>query len=114
MNNPTPGELPDEECCQNNPNPGVTFCKPDPGRETYQPSVAGDDNEYGGCERWRLIVGLDEQGMSCEMGLYFDFNVTDDGIPYGCEGFTPEWLNQGITMNNLFSLIVVFLRTTNL
>ena len=25
--------------------------------------------------------------MSSEIGLYFDFEVTEDGIPYGCPGF---------------------------
>ena len=25
--------------------------------------------------------------LPAEMGLYFDFNVTEDGIPYGCPGF---------------------------
>ncbi len=24
--------------------------------------------------------------LPCEMGLYFDFDVTEDGIPYGCPG----------------------------
>ena len=25
--------------------------------------------------------------LPSEIGLYFDFEVTDDGIPYGCPGF---------------------------
>ena len=25
--------------------------------------------------------------LPCEIGLYFDFEVTDDGVPYGCPGF---------------------------
>ena len=25
--------------------------------------------------------------LPAEMGLYFDFDVTEDGIPYGCPGF---------------------------
>ncbi len=24
--------------------------------------------------------------LSCEIGMYLDFNVTDDGLPYGCPG----------------------------
>ena len=24
--------------------------------------------------------------LPSEIGLYFDFNVTDDGIPFGCPG----------------------------
>ena len=43
--------------------------------------------ENAGCERFRLISGIDESALSCEMGLYFKFNVTEDGVPYGCPGF---------------------------
>ena len=38
------------------------------------------------CERYRLITGLDEGASQFEIGLYFDFNVTETGIPYGCPG----------------------------
>ena len=24
--------------------------------------------------------------LPCEIGMYYDFEVTDDGIPYGCPG----------------------------
>ncbi len=34
-----------------------------------------------------LISGTDETAMNCEIGMYFDFEVTEDGIPYGCDGF---------------------------
>ena len=40
-----------------------------------------------GCEAYRFISGLDEMALPSEIGLYFDFEVTDDGIPYGCPGF---------------------------
>ena len=40
----------------------------------------------GGCEQYRFISGLDEMALPCEIGLYFDFNVTADGIPFGCPG----------------------------
>ena len=86
---------PEHGCCLNNPNPEVNFCRPDPGRETYHPSVEGDNNENGGCEAYRFISGVDEMAMSCEMGLYYDFKVSDDGIPYGCDGFTQGWVNNG-------------------
>ena len=39
--------------------------------------------------------------LPCEIGLYFDFNVTNTGIPYGCPGF--EKFNQdyfNISMNS--------------
>ena len=49
-----------------------------------------------GCERWAFNFGIDEMALSAEMGLYFDFKVTDDGIPYGCPGFelfkSENWL----------------------
>ena len=87
---------PNNGCCLNNPNPEENFCRPDPGRETYHPSVEGDNNVNGGCEKYRFISGLDEMALPCEIGLYYEFNVTDDGIPYGCEGFTQGWINNGI------------------
>ena len=40
-----------------------------------------------GCEKFNLVSGLDEMALPAEMGLYFDFDVTEDGIPYGCPGF---------------------------
>ena len=40
----------------------------------------------GGCERYSFISGLDEMALPSEIGLYFDFNVTNDGIPFGCPG----------------------------
>ena len=40
----------------------------------------------GGCESYRFISGLDEMAIPSEIGLYFNFEVTDDGIPYGCPG----------------------------
>ena len=38
--------------------------------------------------------------LPCEIGLYFDFDVTDDGVPYGCPGldnFNPTTWNQSNT-----------------
>ena len=45
---------------------------------------------------FRLVSGLDEMALPSEIGLYFDFNVTADGIPYGCPGldtFYPKYWN---------------------
>ena len=52
-------------------------------------SVAYEDDPdiNGGCEKFSFISGLDEMALQSEIGLYFDFNVTDDGIPFGCPGF---------------------------
>ena len=55
----------------------------------------------GGCESYKLIVGMDEMAIPAEMGLYFDFNVTSDGIPYGCPGFerfNPTYWNTSMSM----------------
>ena len=49
-------------------------------------SIEDDQDVNRGCERYRFINGLDEIALSSELGLYFDFEVTDDGIPYGCPG----------------------------
>ena len=45
--------------------------------------------------------------LPCEIGLYFDFEVTDDGVPYGCPGFEsfkPEYWNtsKGLRMLERF------------
>ena len=54
-----------------------------------------------GCESYKFISGLDEMALPSEIGLYFGFDVTDDGIPYGCPGL--EKFNQdhfNISMNS--------------
>ena len=93
---------PGKNCCGiDNPNPEVNFCRPDPGRETYHPSAEGDNNVNHGCEAYRFISGVDEMALSCEMGLYYDFKVTEDGIPYGCPGFHDGWVNNGNYIDDL-------------
>ena len=131
-----------KECCTNNPNPEVNFCKPDGPRGdnathhmslgklanmniikdiiivfniylvctffitllshtqnspfTHVPWADKNGINWDGCERYRFVVGLDTMALPCEIGLYFDFNVTDDGVPFGCPGlehFTPEAWN---------------------
>ena len=104
---------PNHECCDRStfPDPEVNFCRPDPGRETYTPSGEGDNNVWGGCEKYKFISGVDEMALSCEMGLYYDFNVTDDGIPFGCPGFSQGWVNQGISFSfglNIRQFTVLF------
>jgi len=39
------------------------------------------------CEKWKFVLGNDEQALPCEMGLYKAFNVDHHMIPYGCPGF---------------------------
>jgi len=36
---------------------------------------------------WRFVNGIDETMLPCEIGLFIDFPVDENGIPYGCEGF---------------------------
>ena len=78
----------DHECCQ-----GLEegqYCKPDSDLMEDDPNGIN-----GGCEKMMLIFGADEMAINSEMGLYFDFEVTDDGIPYGCPNFdgfnTESW-----------------------
>ena len=78
------------QCCQDL-EPGQ-FCKPD------SDLMEDDEDDYGingGCEKMMMIFGSDEMAINSEMGLYFDFEVTDDGIPYGCPNFdgfkTESW-----------------------
>merc|ERR1719232_1672054 len=73
------------DCCNNKPE--GSYCRPD--REG--PDME-DENLNHGCERMRFIVGADEIAINAEMGLYKQFEMTDDGIIYGCRGL--EIFNQ--------------------
>ena len=55
----------------------------------------------------------DEMAIPSEIGLYFNFEVTEDGLPYGCPGFerfTAEWIKKGkvIKMFEYFQLIKLY------
>ena len=78
----------DHHCCK-----GLAegqYCRPDSDLMEDDPSGINQ-----GCEQMMLIFAADEMAINSEMGLYFDFKVTDDGIPYGCpqfDGFnTQSW-----------------------
>jgi len=64
-------------------------CKADP-----RSSNGTDLNYNDGCERYRLISGADEIAMTCEMGLYREFEM-DDGIIHGCPGL--EHFNESMS-----------------
>jgi len=73
---------PSNACCQNLAT-GLS-CQPDNGRTK---SDDPDDNENGGCERFRFISGVDETMLNSDIGLYLSFGVDADGAPNGCRGF---------------------------
>ena len=76
----------DHHCCKDRQE--GQFCKPDSDLMEDDPNGVN-----GGCEQMMLIFGADEMAINSEIGLYLDFQVTDDGIPYGCpnlEGFNTE------------------------
>jgi len=82
----------ENSCCQNTKG---GFCKADGVAIEDDPDVNKD------CERYRFISGLDETALPSEIGLYFDFDVTDDGIPCGCPGlekFNPDHFNISYSM----------------
>ena len=84
----------DHKCCKGL-QPGQ-FCQPD------SDLMEHDSNGINmGCERYTFMIGNDETAINSEMGLYFDFQVTEDGTPYGCpnlEGFHPEnWKKKQFT-----------------
>ena len=56
--------------------------------------VDSDDNLNTGCEQWRFVPGIDETALPCEMGLYKQFSVDEDGYPYGCPGL--EYFNRKV------------------
>ena len=75
-----------------------------------------DKNINGGCEKYIFVSGLDEVALPCEIGLYFDFNVTDDGIPYGCPGldnFNPTmWNTSNINLLLTYRAGIKYRRNT--
>eukprot|EP00930_Biecheleria_cincta_P012208 TRINITY_DN11570_c0_g1_i5.p1 TRINITY_DN11570_c0_g1~~TRINITY_DN11570_c0_g1_i5.p1 ORF type:complete len:744 (-),score=97.96 TRINITY_DN11570_c0_g1_i5:85-2205(-) len=40
-----------------------------------------------GCEKWRIVLGIDETMLNSDMGLYLNFS-TQDGVPTGCSGLS--------------------------
>eukprot|EP00493_Phyllostaurus_siculus_P017741 UN18015 len=66
---------------------------PERGRQPGGNPVPDDEETRFGCERYRNILGLDETAIPAEMGLYFDFSVDENMIPYGCDGW--EKFNRG-------------------
>jgi hypothetical protein len=76
-----------EQACVDEAGPGMT-CKADPaiqGSTVPRKVNETDADTSKGCERFRTIVGRDEIALNCELGLYFNFTVTD-GIISGCPG----------------------------
>jgi len=80
----------EKECCKPENIPAGNFCVPDEKRLDEKVLRLGEQEQ--GCERWRIIVGVDEMALPAEMGLYFDFNQTN-GFPTGCPGL--ERFHQG-------------------
>ena len=66
-----------------------------------------DPSTNEGCERFGFNFGLDEQAMSAELGLYFDFEVDEEGVPFGCSGLEyfkrENWFNE---KSNVFTTSV--------
>jgi hypothetical protein len=75
------------KACLDEAEPGMT-CRADPTSGGSGPRTANqtDGNVDRGCERYRFISGRDEIAMNCEIGLYLDFNVEENGSPSGCAG----------------------------
>eukprot|EP00931_Biecheleriopsis_adriatica_P087183 TRINITY_DN6168_c0_g1_i1.p1 TRINITY_DN6168_c0_g1~~TRINITY_DN6168_c0_g1_i1.p1 ORF type:complete len:703 (+),score=83.65 TRINITY_DN6168_c0_g1_i1:56-2110(+) len=78
---------PDSNWCCSSDVPAGALCRPDGGRANGSDATSSDDDVNGGCEAYRFIPGHDEMALPAEMGLYYDFNVDQNMIPYGCPGF---------------------------
>lgn len=53
--------------------------------------------------------------IPAEIGLYFDFNVTEDGVPYGCPGleiFDPVHWNMSRSHTGLFLELTKYINHT--
>ena len=84
-----------QRACVEDAGPGQ-MCKPDPPADSSSPRLPDepDGNMNSGCEMFRLVTGLDEIALNCEMGLYREFEV-DDGVIHGCKGL--EHFNESMT-----------------
>ena len=73
---------PEHRCCQNVPE-GL-FCTPDALNLTDK---TPDQFNHAGenCETFHFISGIDEMALTCEMGLYFEFQ-NNNSFPTGCPG----------------------------
>jgi len=80
--------VPTAGCCTDNVPAGAS-CRPDGNRPNGSIASEQDCNDFWGCgcEKYAFHSGLDECMLNAEMGLYKDFSVDDNGIPYGCPGF---------------------------
>eukprot|EP00927_Polykrikos_kofoidii_P006881 TRINITY_DN127_c0_g1_i1.p1 TRINITY_DN127_c0_g1~~TRINITY_DN127_c0_g1_i1.p1 ORF type:complete len:558 (-),score=91.90 TRINITY_DN127_c0_g1_i1:217-1890(-) len=74
-----------KECCTKDVPPGA-WSRPDNGRPRGSDSVASDDDEHGGCEKWLFLFGRDHAMLNTDMGLYLDFDVEEHGYPRNCPG----------------------------
>ena len=83
------------QCCDNKPS--NHFCTPD----SAHGGMEHDDDVHKGCEKWAFIYGIDEMALNAEMGLYLEFNVTADGIPYGCHGLEEFKSEHWLDVNHL-------------
>lgn len=80
------GDDPDS-CCLPGQVPQGAVCKPDAGRAKGTDAALADDDVNRGCEVYRFSNGFDEMMVPAEIGLYYNFSVDKDKIPYGCPGF---------------------------
>ena len=72
-----------KDCCKNVPE--GQFCNADEKNMTQK--TPSELNYFStSCEYFRIIPSLDEMGLNCEMGLYFDFKNSGNGFPRGCPG----------------------------
>jgi len=73
-------------------------CRPDNARGQGSSMPEADDDTNSGCEAFSSAIGNDEAMLNSDMGLYYDFETRDGGIPYGCanlENFNLTMFRKG-------------------
>lgn len=85
-----------QRCCKDGV-PNGAQSKPDNDRPQGSDSLAADDDEYAGCEKWMFAFGRDHAMLNTDMGLYLDFDVDADGYPRNCSGLDDFEKNQVVT-----------------
>mmetsp|Transcript_137776 Transcript_137776/g.237824 ORF Transcript_137776/g.237824 Transcript_137776/m.237824 type:complete len:1615 (+) Transcript_137776:91-4935(+) len=74
-----------DPCCSDLPEGAQ--CKPDGGRAKGTNSMHADDDLYSGCEVWNTEPGNHEEALPAEIGMFYKFDIGEDGLPEMCEGY---------------------------
>eukprot|EP00418_Pyrodinium_bahamense_P084262 CAMPEP_0179069454 /NCGR_PEP_ID=MMETSP0796-20121207/30515_1 /TAXON_ID=73915 /ORGANISM="Pyrodinium bahamense, Strain pbaha01" /LENGTH=697 /DNA_ID=CAMNT_0020766519 /DNA_START=50 /DNA_END=2143 /DNA_ORIENTATION=- len=73
------------QCCNATGIPGAVT-RPDSNRPLGSDSLEQDDNEFSGCEKWKILWARDHALLNTDIGLLLHFETDANGFPKGCPG----------------------------